>query len=216
MKILLSAVQKQQYYVDAVIAAGAEPTLLCRQTASPDAYDGLIICGGSDIDPKYFGEENTASVGIDAERDAAEFELADSFIKAGKPVMGICRGMQLLNIYFGGKLCQHIDCADMHKHPDCDLVHEVRANEGSILHSLYGDVFSVNSKHHQAVNVLGEGLVATVFSDSITEAFEHKALPVFGVQWHPERMCGEMARTDTVDGSAIFEYFIALCKKELR
>lgn len=179
------------------------------------SYDGLILCGGNDSDPKYYGEEINGAVNIDYERDAVEFALADAFIKGGKAVMGICRGHQLLNIFFGGTLYQDLKNANAHSSfADYDLVHTVNAKKGSIVHKLYGECFRVNSYHHQGIKKLGENLIPTAFADNIIEAFEHSILKVLGVQWHPERMCFSKSRTDTVDGSEMFKYFIELCKNK--
>lgn len=213
-KILLSANNNKQYYIDAVNLSGGEAT--CEYLPRVDlSFDGLILCGGNDIDPKYYGEEFGGSVNIDASRDEAEFELAKAFIEAGKPVLGICRGSQLLNVYFGGSLIQHLPNADIHTNKsDYYITHEVSAEKGSVLEKLYGENFRINSSHHQAVKKLGAGLVATAFYGEVVEGFEHKSLPVFAVQFHPERMCYSQQREDTVDGAPIFEYFINLCKKQ--
>ena len=213
-KILLSANKNMQYYIDAVNLSGGEAT--CEYLPRVDlSFDGLILCGGNDIDPKYYGEDDNGSVNIDKPRDEAEFELAKAFIEAGKPVLGICRGCQLLNVYFGGSLVGHLPNADIHtNNSDYYITHEVSAQKDSILGRLYGENFRINSSHHQAVKKLGAGLVATAFYGEVLEAFEHKSLPVFAVQFHPERMCYSQQREDTVDGAPIFEYFIKLCKKQ--
>ncbi len=209
-KILLAANRNKEFYIDAVNSCGAEAHAVYCPEASTD-YDGLILCGGNDIDPKYYGEEINGAINIDEARDTAEVELARAFIAAGKPILGICRGSQLLNILFGGSLYQNLENAEEHKPLDDKgnyRVHEVKVEFGSILFDLYGEKFSVNSAHHQAVKKLGEGLVATAFSDGIVEAFEHKNMPIMGVQFHPEKMCCSERRSDTVDGIEIFKYFI--------
>lgn len=213
-KILLSANRNMQYYTDAVNLSGGDAT--CEYLPRVDlSFDGLILCGGNDIDPKYYGEADNGSVNIDAPRDEAEFELAKAFIEAGKPVLGICRGCQLLNVYFGGSLVGDLPNADFHTNrSDYYVAHEASANKGSVLESLYGENFRINSSHHQAVKKLGVGLVATAFCGEVIEGFEHKSLPVLAVQFHPERMCYSQRREDTADGAPIFEYFIDLCKKQ--
>ena len=207
MKILLLAKQKSENYVNAVSECGAEPIL----NEEDYGCDGLIICGGTDIHPSYYGEENTNCGYIDDERDEREFEITKRFIETGKPILGICRGHQLLNIIFGGNLIQHVSNASDHKqHDGIDSVHTIKANPKSILYNLYGDYFFVNSSHHQAINQLGEGLIPTAFSaDGLIEATEHVSKPYLTVQFHPERM-----NTDkTENGIEIFKYFIDLCKK---
>ena len=213
-RILLSASSKTNYYIDAVLAAGGEPVLEYCPSASAEGYDGLILCGGNDIDPAYYGEGMDGAVNIDAARDKADFALFDVFMKAGKPILGICRGCQLLNVAFGGSLCQHLPNADQHTSGTSDdLVHLVRAERESVFFGLYGEQFSVNSWHHQAAKVLGKGLRLAMTADGVIEGFEHETLPVFGVQWHPERMCCSKTRPDTVDGQKVFVHFIELCKK---
>jgi len=129
-------------------------------------------------------------------------------------VMGICRGFQLLNVAFGGSLVQDLPNASFHRSEALyGLTHTVTALRDSIHYRYYGEEFSVNSCHHQGVLRLGKSLRATAFSpDGLVEAVEHESLPVFGVQWHPERLCGEYLRPDAVDGAPLFRYFIRLCQ----
>lgn len=212
-EILLSVNTKKEFYIDAVNNCGG----IAIPEYCPEAvteYDGLILCGGNDIGPSYYGEEINGAVNIDEKRDFSEFNLVKAFIEAGKPVMGICRGCQLLNIAFGGTLYQDIDNAKEHSSfSDYDLIHTVQAKENSFLSELYGESFWVNSFHHQAVNKLGKDLeITAIASDGKTvEGIKHKTLPIFGVQWHPERMAFSKRRDDTVDGRLLFEYFIKMC-----
>ena len=214
-RILLSGNTKLQYYIDAVTAAGGEAIAEYLPNISTD-YDGLILCGGNDIEPKYYYQEMNGSVNIDAARDAVEFALLKAFVDAGKPVLGICRGYQLINIYFGGSLYQDIPEKDLHVgQQDFDITHGVTAKENSVLHNLYGSSFTVNSYHHQAIDRLGENLLATAYwNDQYIEAIQHNSLPIYGVQWHPERMCVSKKRADTVDGIKIFKWFINICNEK--
>ena len=213
VRILLSGQNNMQNYVDAVTAAGGEPTARYLPEISTD-YDGLILCGGSDIDPKYYHEEINGSVNIDRQRDAVEFALLKAFLDARKPVLGICKGHQLINVFFGGSLYQDIPEKNLHtSNQNFDLIHPVTARENSMLYKLYGPSFVVNSSHHQAINRLGDGLWATACWDGkYIEAFEHCTKPVYGVQWHPERMCVSKKRPDTIDGLKIFEWFLHICE----
>lgn len=212
MKILISAKNVCQNYTSALEAMGVKVEGGYLVKGDPNDYDGLLLCGGGDIHPRYYGEEIDGSVRIDTDRDEHELQLADDFIKAGKPVMGICRGCQLLNVYFGGSLIQHLETTDIHK-GETDLVHVVCADTDSFLCELYGKEFPINSIHHQAVGRLGEGLKIILRSkeDGVVEAFEHESLPVFALQFHPERMCFDKKRDDAVDGKGIFDYFIKMC-----
>ncbi len=215
--VILISAKDPEYYVNAIEGAGG--IAVAEQWPKPcaDGYDGLLLSGGCDIDPSRYGEEINGAVHIDTERDIAEFALIDVFVKAGKPVMGICRGCQLTNVYFGGSLYQHLCNADSHVRGNIDTdalpSHNVTACEDSVLASLYGTVFAVNSSHHQAAKELGTGLIATVMCGDVVEAVEHESLPVIAVQWHPERMLFGMRRDDAVDGMPLFEHFISLCCK---
>ena len=213
-KILISINKTKELYVDAVNSAGGIAVAEYCPDVSTD-YDGLILGGGNDIDPAYYGEEINGAVNFDLQRDAAEFKLAKAFIDAKKPIMGICRGHQLLNVVFGGSLYQDIENAKEHSSfSDYDLIHTVNAKGNTFISELYGESFTVNSIHHQAVKELGKDLeVIMTSSDGKTvEGLKHKHLPIFSVQWHPERMCCTRARNDTIDGKTIFEYFINMCK----
>lgn len=199
-------------YENAVRHAGGEP-VSCYLPPIDGAYDALLLCGGDDIHPRRFGQENTGSHGIDEQRDEAEFALAKLYLELGKPILGICRGHQLLNVALGGTLTQ--DIGDplhlFHTRGDLpdDRVHPVYSCEGSFLYNYYGPCFAVNSSHHQVVDVLGDGLKAAAWSESgLVEALEHTSLPVRCVQWHPERMSYAMRRPDTVDGCFLFQWLM--------
>ena len=213
IRILLSGKVNLQYYAEAVNGAGAVADAQYLP-AIDTSYDGLILCGGNDIEPSRYNEPIDGAVDIDKDRDVVEFALLKAYVGAGKPVMGICRGFQLINIFFGGSLYQDIPDAHLHTNStDLYLTHTVTATANSFFDTTYGTTFSVNSSHHQAVKKLGDGLCATVFwEDTYIEAFEHTSLPIFGIQWHPERTCFGQKRVDATDGTAIFERFIQMCK----
>ena len=214
-KILLSGKENIKYYIAAVEALGAEAVADTLPRADADEYDGLLLCGGSDVDPKYYNEEINGSGALNYERDECEVALLDAFVTSGKPVFGICSGHQLINVYFGGSLIQDIEESSLHKSRDgVDESHTVLADTVSIVGKIYGESFRVNSAHHQVIKVLGRDLRATAtWGGKYVEAIEHTSLPILGVQWHPERMCFEKARPDTVDGAEIIKYFIDICKK---
>lgn len=159
--------------------------------------DGLILSGGPDINPIYYGEDFKEKIGvISPERDDNEIKILKEFLKTEKPILGICRGHQLLNVYFGGTLYQDLSYFEMEplKHrqdlyPELEI-HNVAIEKNSILEKLYGESIRTNSFHHQAINKLGEGFkVIAKSSDGIVEAIEkidHKFC--LGIQWHPEMM----------------------------
>lgn len=182
---------------------------------SPDQYDGLLLPGGCDVNPARYGKEPIPQEIIDDDQDALQFDVLARFLEAKKPVLGICRGHQLLNVAFGGTLIQDLPGAEKHKSLPSgeDNVHPVRAERNSFLYRIYGSGFRVNSSHHQGVDLPGKGLRGVLYAeDGVTEAIEHDSLPVWGVQWHPERMCFLHQRDDTVDGSLIFRFFLEQCR----
>ena len=129
----------------------------------------------------------------------------------GKPILGICRGHQVLNVYFGGTLTQHIEG---HRASEGTCFHASETEENSIMRRLFGKTLTVNSIHHQAVNAVGDGFLVTQRSaDGTVEAIEHKSMPIIGVQWHPERMCLANKQGNSVDSMPLFEYFAALINK---
>lgn len=165
------------------------------------ALDGLILQGGADIDPRAYGETASHTVGtVDVTRDRFELDLLRAFIAAGKPVFGICRGMQLINVACGGSLHQDL-CVDgattnFHVHADAydQHTHPLVLTPGSWLSARYGGVTAglVNSIHHQGVERLGDGLrVEARADDGVVEAIVSSGIDrgenfILGVQWHPE------------------------------
>ena len=214
-KILLLANVRRENYKNAVEACGGIAEVKYLPDLDVD-YDGLILCGGNDIHPSYYNQEVNGAKDFDLERDQTEFALLKEFLKTNKPIMCICRGHQLLNVALGGTLIQDIDCVKNHRYPDLNFPaeHVITAKKCSILHDFYGENFVVNSIHHQAVDKLGEGLIATAFSEeNIIEAFEHESKPYYAFQFHPERMCLNLKTPTVVDGIKLFEFFIEQCKK---
>lgn len=199
-------------YAMAVAAAGGVPVISAEQCPQETEAlcDALLLSGGEDLNPSWYGETVlNDSVVLDLHRDAYEMALCKAFLAAGKPVLAICRGFQLLNVALGGDLWQDLPQQLGFVHSDKRIRHPCKAAEGSLLHRLYGAEFRVNSTHHQAVRRLGEGLWATAWSvEGIVEAYEHRTLPVFGTQFHPERMTGPYLDGVTPDFSAYFAHFV--------
>lgn len=159
--------------------------------------DGLILQGGADLHPGSYGEAQRACRGaLDSVRDRFELALVHAFVAAGKPVLGICRGMQLINVAFGGSLYQDLveDGATGHDHVDADAYdlhgHEITISDHSLMQGWYpgAGVVRVNSIHHQAVRRLASGFtVEAVAHDGVIEAIRRDGEGfVYGVQWHPE------------------------------
>lgn len=202
-------------FIEALHALGAEGTAVLEE-GDLSGYDGLILPGGADIDPALFGEENWGCRKIDRERDVRQLEILKDFEIAGKPILGVCKGHQLIQVYFGGKMLQHISEYETHQWIEADQAHGSHCTENSFLHQLYGTTeFPINSAHHQAVAAPVEGFRAIQWAqDGVLEAMVHETRPIIGLQWHPERMCCKHRRDDTVDGLPIFSYFLTLCRKE--
>jgi putative glutamine amidotransferase len=189
-------------YVRAVQAAGAMALVLAPDDVdaeSPDRLldllDGLVLAGGSDIDPAAYGaRRHPETYGTRPERDRFELALAHRALERDMPLLGICRGMQLLNVARGGTLDQHLPDSlghDEHRHtPGTFGEHEVRLEPGSLAaRAAGGERVAIKSHHHQGIEAVGDGLIVTGWSvrEDIAEAFE---MPdrrfVLGVQWHPE------------------------------
>lgn len=226
--------QNLSNYTGAIYAAGMEPVVVsfhhiqmkekipfqkeyidCADVRAEN-YDGLLIPGGEDINPEFYGEKNTASHPGEREMDELQLAMLDGFVSAKKPVLGVCRGLQLINVYFGGSLIQNLPFACRHMGPldKPDFIHWCRAREGSWMEKLYGEEFPHNSSHHQGVKTLGEGLEADSWAlpwNDVIESLHHTSLPVYAVQWHPERMCLTHERSDTVNGLPVLDFFCRIC-----
>lgn len=205
------------HYAQAVHAAGAVAVHVPLDADPADVVprlDGVLLTGGEDVAACLYADRLHEQVydGIDpfAERaagfdndkggsnssadsvplrDAFEIALLDAAVSADLPVLGICRGPQLINIAAGGTLHQHLPEHAATDGPPDATPHTVVTTEGSQLRRMYGPEVAVNSLHHQAVDELGDGYVATAHSpDGIIEGIEHAELPILAVQWHPELM----------------------------
>ncbi len=171
------------------------------------SYEGLILPGGGDIDPKLFGQLPEGTRSFDPALDRLQLAILKAFVMSRKPVLGICKGMQLINIYFGGDMVQHLKTSRSHEYSEKDQIHMSTAKKGSFLGRLYGECFAVNSAHHQGVDCPGKGVEYVQFTeDGVVEGLKHRFLPVFGVQWHPERLCFDFRREDAVDGAGVLAF----------
>ena len=213
----------REQYLDAIRRTGAEAIAVDPADALPEEFDGLCLTGGGDIDPARYGEVKTASEDIDDARDTIELALLERALARDIPVLGICRGFQLINVRFGGSLEQH-HLGHSPKYPPegapvsddpagADAVrHVIVAEPGSKLAAACGEeAFTVNSSHHQVVTPdrLASELRATARVGELVEALESPAHRwVVAVQWHPERTAQVAAAA-----TRIFEAFVAEVKR---
>lgn len=164
-------------------------------------FDGVILVGGGDVDPELYGQRNISSNNIEKEFDIKCIKCLDYFVKNNKPILGICKGLQIINVYFGGNLKQDIK---NHNFPTAMHAHKVVCKNKSSLIRYYGESFMVNSLHHQCIDKLGSDLnISAISEDNVIEAIEKENL--IAVQWHPERLLNN--DFDTIEGKEIFQIF---------
>lgn len=220
----------KHYYInientEAIILAGGCPLILPYTAYEDDIrqlvnkIDGLYITGGNDVDPEYFNEAPHEKLGeVNPIRDAFELKLLTCILPVNKPVLGVCKGMQMINTVLGGDLYQDITSqvkTKLIQHSQKSQMiypsHAIHIKEETKLHLITSKTkMRVNSYHHQAVRRLGRNLIISGESDDgIIEAIESTAHPfVIGLQWHPE--C--MVRGEDNSSKKIYESFIAACK----
>lgn len=212
-----------QTYIRMLENLGALPVMIPLQMSEAtlrgifERLDGLFLPGGEDIDPSHYGAERHPLLGAtDKERDRTELLVAQWAVESGMPFLGVCRGLQVLNVVCGGTLYQdlHAECPTLHKHdytpPTYEryrISHTIRIEPDSRLAHALGAVHEVNSMHHQGINRLGAGLrVVARAEDGLPEAIEAPVLPyVVGVQWHPE----ELATTDQHSSNLFYDFVTA-------
>lgn len=198
-------------YLVGVERAGTQAALVGHVTTVEEAtavlarFDGLIISGGADVDPSMYGAENAGSVETDRSADVSDIAYLRAAERLGMPVLAICRGMQIMNVAYGGTMHQHIWGRAQHpakldtgnETADAEEFlarrHDVELTPGSRIEGLFGTTtLRANSLHHQAVDEIAADLVITATTaDGTVEGLEHPTAPVLGVQWHPERMLDE-------------------------
>ncbi len=185
-------------YPKSVAAAGGVPIELTRDADVDevlDHLDGLVITGGADVEPSRYSADPHPELGpVEPDRDEWELALITGARARSIPVLAVCRGLQLVNVLYGGTLVQHVEVDEGAGHPAWEKpghepAHEVSTVAGTTASSIYPDNFGVNSLHHQTVDRLGEGLtVGAVAPDGVIESLESDDGGLFAVQWHPELM----------------------------
>ncbi len=202
-----------QAYGTAIWHAGGTAHLLPRPPGAAGdrglaGLDGLLLTGGGDVDPDRYGHAPSPEIGgVDPDRDDWEIGLVQQALGLGMPVLGVCRGCQVVNVALGGTLIQHLPAHSPLPHLVVEresVAHRVRIEPCTQLFAVEGqDTLGVNSVHHQAVDAIGEGLRATAWAeDGTVEGIEHLTYPVIGVQWHPENLLDHAAHR------AVFEWLV--------
>ncbi len=208
-------------YIRAILKNGGIPavipaaTILQEKEAALEGYDGFLFPGGDDITPSLYGEEPLPQIDIFCpELDESQMIAGEYALKNKKPMFGICKGIQMINVIMGGtiyqdlSLCGHPVIQHMQKYDRTYLTHSVQIDEGTILADILGaGSIMTNSMHHEAVKDLGEGLKATAHtSDGVIEAIESYDGLVLAVQWHPEELVNTVPKMNL-----LFKYFIDKC-----
>jgi putative glutamine amidotransferase len=208
-------------YVDALRKAGAIPVIIPPQPENAshlaEELDGILLAGGEDCDPSVYGEEaHPKTETMDPRRQTNDLTLARAARERGIPTLGICLGLQVMNVANGGTLIQDIDsevktAIEHVSKPEDRARHDVRIENGTRTASILGGgrEMNVNSSHHQAIKTVGRGLKVTAkAADGVVEGLEDADHPFYvGVQWHPEDMDGEKSAT------AIFGAFVEAARK---
>lgn len=217
--VLYREIARLQPYLAALGAAGVDPVLaVAGPLASLSGFDGLVLVGGTDVDPIRYGEApQPETEAPDRERDAIEFALLEHALERDLPVLAICRGLQLLNVFHGGSLIQHLNPPGRHQRTDGHHglpAHAVTILPGTLLFTVAGtETWQVNSRHHQAVRTVGKSLRVSAVDaeDGTVEALERPDKRfVLAVQWHPE----DQAPVDP-EQAKIFERFAAALRGPL-
>ena len=210
-------------YVDSVIRASGTPFIMPitddeRTIKSMvEKVDGVLMTGGVDVHPFRFGEEPITKIGtISDERDEFDFTVMKYAFEMNKPIFGICRGIQVINVHFGGTLIQDIPTqrnTNILHSQTAELyvpAHKIQIVKDSIIYDMFGDTAEVNSFHHQAIDKVSKDFRVTATSkDGIVEAIEYKKKDSFilGVQWHPELMSSKNIKMQN-----LFDMFVEVCK----
>ena len=203
-------------YLNAIWDVGAIPTILQPRTDDffmarvAEEFDGFVFCGGDDIDPKYYGENINGSKNICSIRDGFESDLFKVVYSTGKPILGICRGLQVINVFCGGSLHQHID-GHVQRAERKVRTHGVKLRRGGLLERIEArGCIEVNSFHHQAVKNIADNLVVDAVSDDgyIEAVYDPNHIFLLGVQWHPECYYSECKT-----GLRVFEAFAKACER---
>jgi len=211
-------------YTDSIERAGGIPFIL-PFTMKLEALhqvlahaDGVLLPGGFDLDPEFFHQEPEPTIGkVERTLDLFQMKVIELAMEQQMPILGICRGAQVINVVMGGTLYQDIpthfpksELKHMQKTLSFDTDHGVSFSPGSRLYNCFGPDIEINSRHHQSIKDIGKDLTVTAISpDGVIEAAQHNSLPVDLIQWHPELM---MQKND--DMLPLFQSFVNSCQKK--
>ncbi len=223
--IAIAPSRKPHDYEESIRRGLGEPRTLDRASDSPAdvvrAVDGILLCGGGDVDPSIYGEApHPTYAAAEPGRDAYEIELVREALRADVPILAICRGIQVMNVAMGGSLVQDIPSqmngtlAHSLEDPSTHIAHEVWVASDTLLFRLMqekmedGETLQVNSRHHQAVKRISDGFVVSATApDGVVEAIERPASRFcLGVQWHPENFYR------TGEFRPLFDGFVKACE----
>jgi len=207
-------------YHKAIVASGGIPLILPVSTKEMameylSMCDGILVSGGEDVDPQFYHHDPHQKLGfVFPERDEVELALIEACLNENKPLLGICRGLQILNVALGGTLIQDLpsqvptSMQHVQTIPRPRSFHSVKIEKNSQLHTIFEkESVRVNSLHHQSIDVLAKDLKAVSFAgDGIIEAVEHVSKQAWAVQWHPESMF-----STSEDMQKLFRSFIQKC-----
>ncbi len=191
--------KKAKNYVNALKKVGVN-SIVSTNVAKAENCNGLVLRGGGDVYP-YLFKKNISATDIEFKRDIIEMLLIERFYIKNLPILGVCRGMQIINVAFSGSLCNIEENAVRHFKNGCDTLHSIY-NLAGFTKKIYNINFEVNSAHKQQICTLSpQFIICSLSRDNVIEAIQHKNKPIFGVQFHPERMN---------NGHLIYEYFAKL------
>jgi|BEDMetMinimDraft_2_1075160.scaffolds.fasta_scaffold03432_3 gamma-glutamyl-gamma-aminobutyrate hydrolase PuuD len=204
--VIITATKKRKpeyydTYANALREAGLESKVVYIEeldaVKSNWRYDGVLLPGGPDVDPKLYNQPPSEHLGsVDTELDTLELEIINVARTKGVPIFGICRGHQMINVALGGSLIQHVPEHDFHHKPRNFLAHPIfiRDLDSLLYEAAKRQEVLVNSLHHQVVDKVGGGMkIVALGADGSPEATEHESEPIFSVQFHPEELVGTRA-----------------------
>ena len=220
-KILIAGWETAIDKYDDDIAAFAKlgcKAFLSLNPEDADDVDGIVFPGSMQgVNPKLWGAESQENCELNDELDRRQGVFLEKAIEKRIPVLGICRGMQYINVHLGGMLNQKIPSWQIHRITKPESYHQMHPMEGTFMERLFGEETEINTRHYWAVENLGKGLYLTALwhnpdsrEEQVIEGYAHKDYPIIGVQWHPERMVVHGDPVQQENGKKMLEYWLNL------